>query len=240
MKKVKTYWQLWLLTTLCILLVILPVSPVMAALTKTETTEVLAWAETAAQGFRQTGTINVADAYSACLHIDCALSSTTPHLGTDIIVQVSSEAGVNDAWSTLTKFMGPVGTAVTVALSANEAAAQTVLSATNPATAGFLQANCGKFVFLEDVNTPANSEIVYMIASEDAGDIITVLDGTTHAHVSGDDFWEINHVTDSAVGTWVVQLPVSVSQARVIFNNNYDAAAATVYTRVRVTKTTGL
>ncbi len=240
MKKVKQYWQLWLLTTLCILLVVLPVSPVMAAPTKTENTEALAWAETAAQAFRDSGTIDVSTAYSACLHIDLALSSTTGHLGTEIIVQVGSEAAVDDSWTTLTRFIGCVGTAVTVPLSANEAAGQTVLSATNPATAGFLQANCGKMVFLEDVNTPANSEIVYMIASEDAGDIITVLDGTTHAHVSGDDLWEINHLTDSAVGQWVIQLPSSVSQARVIFNNNYDATAATVYSRVRVTKTTGL
>ena len=226
---------------LCVGLVIILLAPTfcLAALTKTETTQALEWTEIAQAGILETGSIDVSDAYSAILHIDCCLSSTTAHTGTEIIVQIASEAGVDDAWTDLTKFVGPVGTAITVPLTGAEAAAQTVLTVTDPVTNNL--DNSGKSIFLEDPNTVAQCEIVYVTTnSGDAGDTITILDGLTHAHVAWDDFFDIDSATVSAVSTTPIEVPMATSQARVIFNNNYDADGSTVHVRVRITKCTGL
>ncbi|MGD8787711.1 MAG: hypothetical protein PVJ60_09825 [Phycisphaerales bacterium] len=233
--------------TLCISLavVLLTGNVCLAALTKTETTQSLEWVELAAAedatGIKETGTIDVSDCYSAVLHIDCCLSSTTAHEGTEIIVQIASEAGVDDAWTTLTRFIGPIGTASKADFGDSEAAAQTVLSVTNPDTAN-LNHN-GKFIFLEDTGAVAGCEIAYQIAdSGDAGDTITVIDGITSAKDTDDDVYTVDGSHESAVGTYAVEIPMSASQARVIFNNWYDddGTASTVHVRVRVTKVTGL
>lgn len=130
-------------------------------LTKTENTQALEWTVVAAQAIQETGAIDVSDAYEATLHIDCAITSTTAHTGTEIIVQCRSEAAL-DEWTTLTTFIGPVGTAVKSDFAAEEAAGQTVLSVTNPAT-GNLD-HVGKFIFLQDTVTVANCEIAYLVS----------------------------------------------------------------------------
>lgn len=130
-------------------------------LTKTENTQALEWTVVAAQAIQETGAIDVSDAYEATLHIDCAITSTTAHTGTEIIVQCRSEAAL-DEWTTLTTFIGPTGTAVKSDFAAEEAAGQTVLSVTNPAT-GNLD-HVGKFIFLQDTVTVANCEIAYLVS----------------------------------------------------------------------------
>ena len=230
---------------LFILLVTLPAVS-HAALTKTENTQALEWVELAAAegatGMKETGTIDVSGCYSAVLHIDCCLSSTTAHEGTEIVVQTASEAGVDDAWTTLTKFIGPIGTATKADFAANEAAAQTILDVTNPDTTHLNHQ--GKFIFIEHSGTVASCEIAYQIDdSADAGDTITVLDGITHAQTSAaSDIYTVDGSHVSAVGTYTVEVPIAASQARVIFNNWYDddGTASTVHIRVRVTKVTAL
>lgn len=211
-----------------------------AALSKTENTQALEWTEVAAQGIQETGTISVSDSYDTVLHIDCALSNTTAHTGTEIIVQVASEAGVDDAWSDLARFISCVGTAIKVDLGGDEAAGQTILTVTDPVTNNLDYQ--GKFVFLEHTGTIASSQIVYQIAnSGDAGDTITILDGLTAAQTAAaSDFYTIDTATGEAVASYTVTIPASASQARVIFNNNYDSTASTVHVRVRVTKMTGI
>ncbi len=130
-----------------------------STLAKTENTQALEWTVIAAQGFLETGAIDLSAAYSALLHIDCAISSTTAHTGTEIIVQVRSEAAL-DEWTTLTSFTGPTGTATKSDFTAEEAAGQTILSITNP-TAGNLN-HLGKFIFLQDTVTVAQCEIAYI------------------------------------------------------------------------------
>jgi hypothetical protein len=233
------------LLSICLILIVMP-HAAQAALTKTENTQALEWVELTATGdsagIKETGSIDVSGAYAAVLHIDCCLSSTTAHEGTEIIVQTASEAGVDDAWTTLTKFIGPIGTAVKSDFGGNEAADQTVLDVTNPAT-GNLDHD-GKFVFIEHTSTVASCEIAYQIDnSGDAGDTITVLDGITHAQTSAaSDVYTIDGSHESAVGTYAVSIPTTASQARVIFNNWWDddGTASSVHVRVRVTKTTGL
>jgi hypothetical protein len=231
---------------LAVILVMWLVVPIYAAApTKTETTQALEWVELAAAegatGMKETGSIDVSASYDTTLHIDCCLSSTTAHEGTEIVVQIASEAGVDDAWTTLTKFVGPTGTASKADFANQEAAAQTVLGVTNPDTANLNHQ--GKFIFLEDTATVAQCEIAYQIDdSADAGDTITVLDGITHQKETTSDVYTIDGSHESAVGMYAVKIPLSASQARVIFNNWYDddGTASTVHVRVRVTMTTAL
>ena len=218
-----------------------------AALTKTENTQAMEWTKLTAtgdaSGIQETGSIDVSAAYAATLHIDCCLASATAHEGTEIIVQIASEAGVDDAWTELTRFVSTAATAVKSDVGADEAIGQTVLSVTNPAT-GVLDHD-GKFIFLypvDDANL-ANCEIAYQIDnSGDAGDTITVLDGITHALTVDTDVYTVDGTSGSAVNTWAVSIPMSASQCRVIFNNNYDddGTASTVIIRVRATKVTAL
>jgi hypothetical protein len=220
--------------------------PVQAAFTKTETTQSLEWVELAAAegatGMKETGSIDVSGSYATTLHIDCCLSSTTAHEGTEVVVQIASEAGVDDAWTTLTRFVSTAGTASKADFAGNEAAGQTVLDVTDPDTANLNHQ--GKFIFIEHTSTVASCEIAYQIDdSADAGDTITVLDPITHAQTSAaSDIYTIDGSHESAVNTWAVSVPLSASQARVIFNNWYDddATASTVHVRVRVTMTTSL
>jgi hypothetical protein len=222
---------------------------VFAALTKTENTQALEWVELAAAGdatgIKETGSIDVSGSYDTTLHIDCCLSSTTAHEGTLIIVQIASEAGVDDAWTDLVRYVACVGTAFKSDFANQEAAAQTVLGVTNPAT-GNLDHD-GKAIFLEDTVTVAQCEIAYQIDnSGDAGDTITVLDGITHQKETTSDVYtqdgDMFDGNNSAVNMKAVSIPASASQARVIFNNWYDTdgTASTVHVRVRVTKTTAL
>ena len=126
--------------------------------TKTENTEALAWQEIAQGAILESGSIDVSASFSTTLHIDCALSSTTAHTGTEIIVQIASEAGVDGSWTDLTRPIGPTGTAITIALAATEPAGETALSVSNPTAGNF--DNLGKFKFIENT-TAANSEIVF-------------------------------------------------------------------------------
>jgi len=135
-------------------------------LTKTENTQALEWTvvdpDSATETIRmiETGAIDVSDAYAATLHIDVCISEAEATTGLEVIVMVRSETGL-DEWTTLTRFVGPTGTATSTAFNATEAAAQTTLTVTNPTAAGF--DNIGKFIFIGNT-TPASSEIAFLIA----------------------------------------------------------------------------
>jgi hypothetical protein len=138
-----------------------------STLAKTENTQVLEW--TAIEpavlitgggvGFLDSGVIDLSAAYSATIHIDCALTSAVAHTGTEIIVQVRSEDATPDEWTTLTSFVGPTGTPFHLHPSGTAAAAQKTILVANP-TAGNLN-HIGKFLFLKNA-TIANSEKVYI------------------------------------------------------------------------------
>ena len=132
--------------------------------TKTENTQAIEWTKVIPTGdpvMLETGAIDVSGAVAASLHIDVCLSSETASTGLEVIVQTRSEASL-DEWTTLTRYVGPVGTGQKSDFADTEAAAQTVLSVTNPAT-GDLD-HVGKFIFLEDVNTIAQCEIAWLVS----------------------------------------------------------------------------
>lgn len=132
-----------------------------SGITKTENTQALEWTAVAAQEIQETGAIDVSAAIEAALHIDCAITSTTAHYGTEIIVQVRKEASL-DEWTDLCRFIGPSGTAVKSDCSGETVAGQTVVGVTNPAT-GKLD-HVGKAIFIEDTDTIAQCEIAYLTA----------------------------------------------------------------------------
>lgn len=225
-----------------ILLVLLLPLVSQGGLTKTETTQPMEWtlltATEDAAGIKETGTIDVSGSYATTLHIDCCLAGTTAHEGTEIIVQIASEAGVDDAWTDLTRLPGPSGTATKA--DCNAVNSTTTIYCTNPATANLDE--CGKFIFIHDTGTIANSQICYQVTpGTDAGDSITVLD-TPLPTDTDCDIYTVTGATATAVATYAVPIPVSASQARVIFNNFHDddGTAASVCVRVRVTLTTAL
>lgn len=129
-------------------------------ITKTES-QILEWTAVAAQAIQDSGDIDVSGADQAVIYIDCAISSTTAHTGTEIICQVGQEAG-KEEWSTFSSFIGPTGTATKSDCSGETAAGQTVVGVTNPAT-GNLN-HLGKFIFIEDTDTIAQCEIGYLVA----------------------------------------------------------------------------
>lgn len=135
--------------------------------TKTETTQALEWTAipgnvTDGTDIKETGSIDVSDSRATTLHIDCCLSEAGAHTGTEIRVQIASEAGVDDAWTDLVpSFIGPVGTVATAGVIHTESASgQTVISLTNPVASGFDWV--GKDIFILN-NTVANSEIAYEV-----------------------------------------------------------------------------
>ncbi len=209
------------------------------ALTKT-TAEVDAWAEIAQAGIREGANTDVSDAYSSTLHIDCALSTTTAHTGTEIIVQVGTDTGdANDNWSDLSRFVGVTGTAVLLAFDATEPIGETTIAVTNPVTANM--DNDKKFKFVENT-TAADCEIVYQTAnSGDAGDTITIQDGLTHEQdITTSIIYDIDDANAEAVSQHQVDVPASADRIRVLYNNNFDPNGSTVFTRCRITKVTGI
>ena len=137
-------------------------------LAKTENTQPLEWTAIAAAtptagsgaGFLDSGVIDLATAYEAVLHIDCALTTAVAHTGTEIIVQVRSEDATPDEWTTLTSFVGPIGTPVVLPITATAAAGQKVIAIANPTAAN---ATIGKWMFILD-STPASCEKIYVTA----------------------------------------------------------------------------
>jgi len=130
-------------------------------ITKAENVQALEWTAVTPPAMQETGAIDVSGAVEATLHIDVALSSITASTGMEIIVQVRSEAAL-DEWTTIARWVGPTGTGVKSDFAAQEAVGQTVLSVTNPAT-GHLN-HVGKFIFLEDTATIAQCEIAWLVS----------------------------------------------------------------------------
>ena len=72
-------------------------------------------------------------------------------------------------------------------------------------------------------------------------DTITIQDGLTHQQdITTSIIYDIDDATAEAVSMWQVAIPPSADRVRVIYNNNFDANGADVFTRARITKLTGI
>lgn len=252
-KKIRENWGKITIVTLCLMLVVgsillmvlWPAQKAQAALTKTETTEALTWTlltDTAdAAGIKETGSIDVSDSYDTVFHIDVCGAEAGAHPGTQVIVQTSSEAGVDGSWTTLVEF---VSDAVTfVKLDVNDVNTGAVLDANGIDTAHFN--HDGKIIFCYDTGTIGNSDILYQISHDDGANTITCLDEPDHAQDTDCDLYTVDGDASggntSAVNSWPVAIPLAASQVRVIFNNWYGLGSdMNVLVRVRVVKATAL
>lgn len=198
------------------------------------------WEDVAQNTIREGAVVDISSCYQAALHIYCCLSSITAHSGTEIIVEVSSASSGDEDWTPWARYLGPVGTATKVDLGEDEAAGQTVLTVIDPVTNN-IDIN-GKFIFLKNTATIANSEVAYQTSnSGDAGDTITVLDGLTNAQTAANtDIYTVDSPTVHAVSQNVIVLPNTASRVRVIYNNTYHTTGSSVSTYSIIEKITGL
>jgi len=197
-----------------------------------------AWLEIAQNAVREGAEHDVSADYDVILGIDVALCTTTAHTGTEVIVQYSEEAAGDGFWTTCARFIGPTGTAVTLALDATEPVGETTLAVTNPATANM--DNDGKFKFIEAA-TDANSEIVFQTANGgDGGDTITIAYGLANEQSNTSALFDIDSATAEAVKSYPAAIPASASRVRVLYNNKYDADGSAVFTRCRIANVTAL
>lgn len=187
------------------------------------------WAEIAQNAVREGATTNVAATYAATLYINCAISSTTPHTGTKVEIQLSSNSSGDEDWHTFRSFVSSSGTANSEILAGVEAAGQTVLEVAS--TTGY-DADEARWIFIEDVGTVADSEIAYLV-SHVSNTSVTVQDGITNAKDGSDFLFNI-------VDTWVVDLPFSANRVRVIYDNTFDSDGSTVHTFCRIATVTGI
>lgn len=187
------------------------------------------WAEVAQNAVREGAEVDLSGVYAAALHIDIALSNATVHTGSLIIIQISSNTTGDEDWTTLLVFVGPTGTANLETLSGAEAIGQTVLEVAS--TTGY-EADGVLWVFLEDVGIVADSEMLLMV-SHVANVSITVQDGLTVAKDPSDQLSNI-------AKNYVIELPMTAQRARVIYDNTYDSDGATIHTKCRVSKVTGI
>ena len=130
--------------------------------TKTQNTQPLDWTAIALNAaVVESSEIDLTNVYEAMVHVDVAITGTTAHLGTDIIVEVRKEATV-DEWTVWTRFSCLSGlTAFATDVASTAAAGQKVIAIANP-TAGNLN-HINKRLFILDA-TVTNCEIVYETA----------------------------------------------------------------------------
>ena len=187
------------------------------------------WAEIAQNAVREGALIDVSGCYSAILHIEIGLSTTTAHTGTKIAVQISGNTSGDEDWTTLVEFIGPIGTANEASFDATEAAGQTVLSV--GLTAGF-EADETRWIFIEDKGFAADSEMALLVSFV-SNDTITIQDGLTNAKDTADDCYNI-------ADTYAIEIPMAANRVRVIYDNTYDANGSTVHTKTRISKVTAI
>lgn len=200
------------------------------------------WVEVTQPSVREGTTVDISANYQTTLLIDVCLSEAVAETaGATIYVEISSNTTGDEDWEVLTSFGGPTATAESEPLSADEAAAQTVLSVANPTTNNL--DNPSRFIFFEDTASAVNSEIIFQVSNEgDATDTITVLDGLTNAHASATSLmWFVDSTTvpSGAVAQYVVNIPDSANRVRVIYDNTHSTAAD-IFTKCRLVKITGI
>jgi len=128
------------------------------SVTKVQNVQALEWTAVAAGSIQESSEIDLTNVYDAMLHIDVAITGTTAHLGTEVVVQVRKEATV-DEWTDWSRFVMLSGkTAINVGVASEAASGQAVIAVTNPVTSNM--DHVGRCIFLLDA-TVANSEICY-------------------------------------------------------------------------------
>lgn len=123
------------------------------------------WLTIAPPAVAESSAFDTSASWDSIIVVDvCQSSATANTTGIEIIVQGRKEDSL-DEWTDITGtgiVVLALGAATKSDFAAQEAAGQTVLDVTNPATGGL--DNLGKFIFLEDTATIAQCEIAYLVA----------------------------------------------------------------------------
>lgn len=130
---------------------------------KAQSTQLLEWTAIALNApIVESSEWDLTNIYEPMLHVDMAITGTTAHLGTDIIVEVRKEATVDEwtVWARLGTVLAGL-TAFKTDVADTAAADQKVIAIANP-TAGNLN-HINKRLFILDA-TVANCEIVWETA----------------------------------------------------------------------------
>jgi hypothetical protein len=161
------------------------------------------------------------------LAIQAFLTTETAHLGTEFIVQVSSNTTGNEDWCEWCRFVAMIGTANSEAVTNNPLNAAGT-SITCVSTTGY---TVGLLAAIKDA-TLINSEL-FTITVVTANTSLTILDGVTNAHANTAVLYNI------AINQ-VVMLAPSVIRARVVVNNGYSPSGSTLAYKLRLSKATSL
>ncbi len=132
--------------------------------TKTANTQAQEWVTLTPPAVAEVDGIDFSASWGGFVIVDLCQSSVTANTtGIQLIVQMLTEDSVEE-WVTIHDAIYLVFTAVATKsdFAAQEAAGQTLLDVTNPATGGLN--NIGKFIFLEDTATIAQCEIAYLVS----------------------------------------------------------------------------
>lgn len=133
----------------------------LSGLSKFQDQQLLEWTSIALTGSQLSSEVDLSAVRSGMLHLFCAITGTTAHLGTEFLVQVRNEVTVNE-WTKLFSFVMCAGkTAFTRDVASSAASGQKVIPTLDPVT-GNLNHNM-KNIFILDA-TIANCEIVYQTA----------------------------------------------------------------------------
>ena len=184
------------------------------------------WTAVAQNTIGESAEIALSDVYEALVHIQAFLDTETAHTGTKFIVQVSGAATGNEDWQDFVEFVELIGTANT----------EPITNA--PLTAGSTTITCvsttgysveGEWRAIEE-SPLANSELIFQTGYSATPDI-TILDGTTNAHVATTAMFNVAFTKN-------ILLPSSAYRARVIVDNTYDDNGSTLDYKVRLAKVT--
>jgi hypothetical protein len=164
------------------------------------------------------------------LAIQAFLDTETAHLGTRFLIQTSSSLTSTEDWQDYTEFIAMIGTGNTEPLTNNiggfAPVGTTVLTCVS--TVGYTN---GAWRAIKDA-TLVNSELFFQIALT-ANTNITALDGTTNAHATNTNMYNI-------AMTQVIMLAPSVVRVRVVCDNTYSSSGSTCVFKVRINKATSL
>ena len=184
------------------------------------------WTAVAQNAIIASAEYDLSGIYAAILHIQAALDTTTPHTGTRFLVQISGASSGDEDWQDYTDFVALIGTAATDAIEDNPLdAGSTAITLT-----GHSMTELGIWLFIED-STLANSELVF--ESAESTNEVDILDGTTNAHASGVNIFNIAMVQN-------VSLSEAVNRVRVVVDNSYDDNGSTLDYKMLISKVTGV
>ncbi|KKK93293.1 hypothetical protein LCGC14_2694330 [marine sediment metagenome] len=188
------------------------------------------WELIAQNAVRKGAEQNITTWQSTTLHIACGVTAATAHTGTKVSVQVSGVDSGDDAWYTLTEFIGPTGTATPTTLTTipNAGSSTILVPLLGIGTWGRFDDDGIRPIFVLGSPTVANSEIHTLVShTVGAASSVTILDGLANLPGTSTVIWDLAE-------TYIVELPKHNNRVRVVYDNTNDSDGSTVYMRTSI------